>query len=54
MTANTETPTRTLRGTILVLISAASFGTTLIFTQRALDRGVTLRSEERRVGKECA
>ena len=42
MTANTETPTRTLRGTILVLISAASFGTTLIFTQRALDRGVTL------------
>ena len=31
-----------LRGTVLVLISAASFGTTLIFTQRAIDGGVTL------------
>ena len=42
MTASTETPARTLRGTVLVLISAASFGTTLIFTQRALDGGATL------------
>ena len=31
-----------LRGTILVLISAACFGTTLIFTQRALDGGASL------------
>lgn len=31
-----------LRGTLLVLISAACFGTTLIFTQRALDGGATL------------
>ncbi|MBC7564364.1 MAG: DMT family transporter [Gemmatimonadaceae bacterium] len=34
--------THPLRGTVLVLISAASFGTTLIFTQRAIDGGVTL------------
>lgn len=31
-----------LRGTILILISAACFGTTLIFTQRALNGGATL------------
>lgn len=30
------------RGTLLVLVSAACFGTTLIFTQRALDGGATL------------
>ncbi len=42
MTAPGDAPSHTLRGTILVLISAASFGTTLIFTQRALDGGVTL------------
>ena len=31
-----------LRGTLLVLISAACFGTTLIFTQRAMTGGATL------------
>lgn len=31
-----------MRGTILVLISAACFGTTLIFTQRAMTDGATL------------
>ena len=31
-----------LRGTLLVLVSAACFGTTLIFTQRALDGGASL------------
>lgn len=35
-------PAHPLRGTILILISAACFGTTLIFTQRALDAGATL------------
>jgi drug/metabolite transporter (DMT)-like permease len=35
-------PTHPWRGTILVLISAASFGTTLVFTQRALNAGATL------------
>lgn len=40
----TESPASAhqLRGTLLVLISAASFGTTLIFTQRAIDGGATL------------
>jgi drug/metabolite transporter (DMT)-like permease len=33
-----------LRGTALVLLSAACFGTTLIFTQRALDGGASLQS----------
>lgn len=31
-----------LRGTLLVLLSAACFGTTLIFSQRALDGGATI------------
>ena len=42
MTAPETTPAHPLRGTVLVLISAACFGTTLIFTQRALDSGATL------------
>lgn len=40
--APTDTPAHPWRGTVLVLISAACFGTTLIFTQRALDGGATL------------
>ncbi len=40
--ATPDTPAHPLRGTILVLISAACFATTLIFTQRALDNGATL------------
>ncbi len=40
--AAADTPAHPLRGTILVLISAACFGTTLIFTQRGLDSGATL------------
>jgi drug/metabolite transporter (DMT)-like permease len=42
VTTTTAAPTHPLRGTILVLISAACFGTTLIFTQRALDGGASL------------
>lgn len=42
MTAPEAAPAHPLRGTILVLISAACFGTTLIFSQRALDAGATL------------
>ena len=42
MTGPAAAPVRSLRGTLLVLISAASFGTTLIFTQRALNGGATL------------
>jgi drug/metabolite transporter (DMT)-like permease len=38
------TPAHPLRGTLLVLLSAACFGTTLIFTQRALDGGAQLPS----------
>jgi drug/metabolite transporter (DMT)-like permease len=41
---NTPAPAHPWRGTVLVLISAACFGTTLIFTQRALDGGATLLS----------
>ncbi len=37
-----DAPAHPWRGTILVLISAACFATTLIFTQRALDGGATL------------
>ncbi|HYW51988.1 MAG TPA: DMT family transporter [Gemmatimonadaceae bacterium] len=40
--ATTPDTAHPLRGTLLVLISAACFGTTLIFTQRALDGGATL------------
>ncbi len=40
--ASATTPAHPWRGTILVLISAACFGTTLIFTQRALDGGAAL------------
>ena len=40
--ATPTTPAHPLRGTLLVLLSAACFGTTLIFTQRAMDAGVTL------------
>jgi drug/metabolite transporter (DMT)-like permease len=39
---HTSTPAHPWRGTILILISAACFGTTLIFTQRALNAGATL------------
>ena len=35
-------PAHPLRGTVQVLISAACFGTTLIFSQRAFDAGTTL------------
>jgi len=35
-------PAHPLRGTLLVLVSAACFGTTLILTQRGLDGGATL------------
>ncbi len=42
MTTPPAAPAHPLRGTLLVLISAACFGTTLIFTQRALDGGATL------------
>jgi drug/metabolite transporter (DMT)-like permease len=37
-----DVPAHALRGTILVLISAACFGTTLIFSKRAFDAGATL------------
>ena len=40
--ATPTTSAHPLRGTLLVLLSAACFGTTLIFTQRAMDAGVTL------------
>lgn len=40
--ATPTTAAHPLRGTLLVLLSAACFGTTLIFTQRAMDTGVTL------------
>lgn len=43
MTPPIDTPAQhPLRGTLLVLLSAACFGTTLIFTQRALDGGALL------------
>ncbi len=42
MTAPDARPAHPMRGTILVLISAACFGTTLIFTQRAMTDGATL------------
>jgi drug/metabolite transporter (DMT)-like permease len=42
VTAPVTTPAHPWRGTILILISAACFGTTLIFTQRALNAGATL------------
>lgn len=42
MTAPATAPAHPWRGTILILISAACFGTTLIFTQRALNAGATL------------
>lgn len=37
-----QAPAHPLRGTLLVLLSAACFGTTLIFTQRAIDGGAAL------------
>jgi drug/metabolite transporter (DMT)-like permease len=37
-----DTPAHPLRGTLLVLISAACFGTTLIFSKRAFDAGATV------------
>ncbi|MBC7842100.1 MAG: DMT family transporter [Gemmatimonadaceae bacterium] len=40
--ATPTTAAHPMRGTLLVLLSAACFGTTLIFTQRAMDTGVTL------------
>jgi drug/metabolite transporter (DMT)-like permease len=42
--SNASAPQHPLRGTALVLLSAACFGTTLIFTQRALDAGTTLQA----------
>ena len=42
MTIPATAPAHPLRGTILILLSAACFGTTLIFTQRALNAGATL------------
>ena len=42
MSADASPSAHPLRGTLLVLISAACFGTTLIFTQRALTAGATL------------
>jgi drug/metabolite transporter (DMT)-like permease len=42
--SNASAPRHPLRGTALVLLSAACFGTTLIFTQRALDAGTTLQA----------
>ena len=42
MTTPADAPANTLRGTLLVLLSAACFGTTLIFSQRAFDGGATL------------
>jgi len=44
LSIHTTAPTHQIRGTILILLSAACFGTTLIFTQRALDGGATLSS----------
>ena len=42
MTAPEPAPEHPWRGTILVLISAACFGTTLVFTQGAMNAGATL------------
>lgn len=42
MSTQEAAPVHPLRGTLLILLSAACFGTTLIFTQRALDAGTTL------------
>lgn len=40
--SQSDVPAHPWRGTILVLISAACFGTTLIFSKRAFDAGATL------------